>query len=134
MTRALAVFVMVATMFLAACSPAEEPLIGGDKDEHGCLIAAGYSWCEAKQKCLRTWEEPCETNTDYTDYCDDEDVAGVYACGEYVQVVSSLLGGGSTYYYWADGSSINCPVVGPDYVSEECRSLAGLECGEDLCS
>ncbi|OGZ33642.1 MAG: hypothetical protein A2Y98_01780 [Candidatus Portnoybacteria bacterium RBG_19FT_COMBO_36_7] len=34
-------------------------LIGGQKDEHGCLIAAGYSWCEAKQKCLRTWEEPC---------------------------------------------------------------------------
>jgi hypothetical protein len=34
-------------------------LIGGDKDEHGCLIAAGYSWCEQKQKCLRVWEEPC---------------------------------------------------------------------------
>ena len=34
-------------------------LIGGDKDEHGCLIAAGYSWCEPKQKCLRTWEEEC---------------------------------------------------------------------------
>ena len=34
-------------------------LIGGDKDEHGCLIAAGYSWCEAKQKCLRLWEEVC---------------------------------------------------------------------------
>jgi len=33
--------------------------IGGDKDEHGCLPAAGYSWCEEKQKCLRTWEESC---------------------------------------------------------------------------
>jgi len=38
-------------------------LIGGDKDSHGCLIAAGYSWCEAKQKCLRTWEETCDINT-----------------------------------------------------------------------
>lgn len=38
-------------------------LIGGDKDGHGCLIAAGYSWCEAKQKCLRVWEEPCATTT-----------------------------------------------------------------------
>ncbi len=36
-----------------------QQLIGGDTDSHGCLIAAGYSWCEAKQKCLRTWEEPC---------------------------------------------------------------------------
>ncbi|MCR4368522.1 MAG: hypothetical protein NUV67_01300 [archaeon] len=34
-------------------------IIGGDKDENGCLIAAGYSWCEIKQKCLREWEEPC---------------------------------------------------------------------------
>lgn len=38
-------------------------LIGGDKDSHGCLIAAGYSWCEPKQKCLRTWEEKCEANS-----------------------------------------------------------------------
>lgn len=36
-------------------------IIGGDKDEHGCLIAAGYSWCEEKQKCLRTWEESCDS-------------------------------------------------------------------------
>ena len=34
-------------------------LIGGQKDAHGCLIPAGYSWCEAKQKCLRPWEETC---------------------------------------------------------------------------
>ncbi len=34
--------------------------IGGDKDAGGCLIGAGYSWCEAKQKCLRVWEEKCE--------------------------------------------------------------------------
>lgn len=34
--------------------------IGGDRDEYGCLVAAGYSWCEEKQKCLREWEEPCE--------------------------------------------------------------------------
>ena len=45
-----------------------EQLIGGDKDSHDCLIAADYSWCEVKQKCLRTWEEKCEvaTTTDQT--------------------------------------------------------------------
>ena len=36
-----------------------QQLIGGQKDSHGCLIAAGYSWCQAKDKCLRPWEEPC---------------------------------------------------------------------------
>lgn len=39
-------------------SPTMQPL-GGDKDEHGCIGSAGYIWCEAKQKCLRTWEESC---------------------------------------------------------------------------
>jgi hypothetical protein len=34
--------------------------IGGDEDEHGCLVAAGYSWCEMKNKCLRIWEEKCD--------------------------------------------------------------------------
>ena len=37
-------------------------VIGGDKDEHGCLISAGYSWCEEKKKCLRTWEEECSSS------------------------------------------------------------------------
>ena len=37
----------------------DEELIGGDQDEHGCYLMAGYRWCESKQKCLRTWEEDC---------------------------------------------------------------------------
>jgi hypothetical protein len=45
----------------------QQPLLGGDRDEHGCIGSAGYSWCEAKQKCLRIWEEKCEaTTTDVT--------------------------------------------------------------------
>jgi hypothetical protein len=36
-------------------------IVGGDKDEHGCIGSAGYSWCETKQKCLRVWEEECYT-------------------------------------------------------------------------
>jgi len=35
------------------------PLVGGDKDAHGCIGSAGYMWCEAKTKCLRIWEEAC---------------------------------------------------------------------------
>ena len=34
-------------------------LVGGDKDEHGCIPSAGYSWCAPKNKCLRIWEENC---------------------------------------------------------------------------
>ncbi len=43
----------------AVVCPKQKPIVGGDKDEHGCIGSAGYSWCDAKQKCLRTWEENC---------------------------------------------------------------------------
>lgn len=33
--------------------------VGCDKDEHGCIGSAGYSWCEPLQKCIRVWEETC---------------------------------------------------------------------------
>jgi hypothetical protein len=36
-----------------------QPLVGNDKDIHGCIGSAGYSWCEPKNKCLRIWEELC---------------------------------------------------------------------------
>ncbi len=36
-------------------------LVGGDKDIHGCIGSAGYTWCAGKNKCVRPWEEPCPT-------------------------------------------------------------------------
>lgn len=39
--------------------PVNSPLVGGDRDAHGCIGSAGYSWCDVKQKCLRPWEEIC---------------------------------------------------------------------------
>lgn len=36
------------------------PLLGGDRDEHGCIPSAGYIWCEELQECIRPWETPCE--------------------------------------------------------------------------
>ena len=38
-------------------------LVGNDSDEHGCIGSAGYIWCEAKQKCLRTFEETCANSS-----------------------------------------------------------------------
>lgn len=42
--------------------------IGGDRDEHGCLTPAGYSWDATSQSCKRPWEkdnnnEPRATTT-----------------------------------------------------------------------
>lgn len=56
----LAVIVILAGFLIISSSNKTEPeLIGGDTDEGGCLIGAGYSWCPTKQKCLRVWEEGC---------------------------------------------------------------------------
>ena len=42
-------------------------VLGGDGNEdkvHGCLSSGGYSWCEARQKCIQDWvgspDGPCD--------------------------------------------------------------------------
>lgn len=35
--------------------PAPRP-IGGDRDAHGCLAPAGYTWCARERACVRPWE------------------------------------------------------------------------------
>jgi len=37
--------------------------IGGDRDVHGCIPSAGYSWNETKKACTRAWEDRAEANT-----------------------------------------------------------------------
>ena len=76
----LLTFIVFISFFLDGCalvditkttspSPAVQPaasdeqMVGGDRDEHGCIGSAGYTWCEPKQKCLREWEEPCTQQT-----------------------------------------------------------------------
>lgn len=44
----------------------EPQLIGNDKDEHGCIPSAGYLWSDAKQACVRPWEENQATSSDST--------------------------------------------------------------------
>lgn len=31
--------------------------IGGKKNEHGCLVSAGYNWSKLKNNCIRPFEE-----------------------------------------------------------------------------
>jgi putative lipoprotein len=39
---------------VGAPPPASTP--GADRDEHGCIGSAGYSWCAKEGKCVRPWE------------------------------------------------------------------------------
>ena len=40
---------------LCNCYCEYETSIGGERDEHGCLGAAGYSWNETELSCVREW-------------------------------------------------------------------------------
>ena len=63
-------------------------------------------------------------------YCGDE--KDVYVCGENIKVVSMVPGAGATYYK-ADGTELQCPVVAPDSMSDECKQLLlGDDC-EEIC-
>lgn len=37
-------------------APPASPMPGSDRDSHGCIPSAGYSWCEQTQQCERPWE------------------------------------------------------------------------------
>jgi putative lipoprotein len=39
---------------VGAQRPASAP--GADRDDHGCIRSAGYSWCAREAKCVRPWE------------------------------------------------------------------------------
>jgi hypothetical protein len=30
--------------------------MGADRDAHGCIPSAGYSWCQRTNQCERPWE------------------------------------------------------------------------------
>jgi len=64
--------ILIIGILLVGCTAAEKAqtsdksqgqLVGNDRDAHGCIGSAGYSWCEAKQTCLRPWEEKCVAST-----------------------------------------------------------------------
>jgi len=42
--------------------PRSVGLIGGQTDNGGCLVGAGYSFCAALGRCVRPWETPCPSS------------------------------------------------------------------------
>jgi len=54
------IFLYVKTPGEISETSVEQKSLDAERDEHGCLLAEGFSWCEAKQICLRAEVEPCE--------------------------------------------------------------------------
>ena len=52
--------IFLAAVLAAACSAAPDnaaPAVGADRDAHGCIGSAGYTWSAVRQECIRLWEE-----------------------------------------------------------------------------
>ncbi|WP_241018211.1 hypothetical protein [Paraburkholderia sp. Tr-20389] len=41
---------------VSSASDTPTDVVGADRDAHGCIGSAGYSWCEHTQRCERPWE------------------------------------------------------------------------------
>ena len=49
----------VVALAFAACNngtPQQETMVGGDRDEHGCIGSAGYSWSALREECIQVFE------------------------------------------------------------------------------
>lgn len=91
-------------------APAPQPLLGNDRDARGCIGSAGYSWCEAKQKCLRSWEEQCEPATNTVLSLNEAQVIAEKAC---LKVGDSLETGiyNATTQTWSFVIAYNLPLL-----------------------
>lgn len=56
MRRALLVALALCCAADSARAASGAPLVGGDRDAHGCIGSAGYQWCAREKSCVRSWE------------------------------------------------------------------------------
>ena len=68
--NALALILTVLAVIVVQAAPTQHVMkdkpgaIGGQRDKHGCLVAAGYTWCQPLKQCIRPWETECNSLAD----------------------------------------------------------------------
>jgi hypothetical protein len=57
---------LILVMALAACGKqtVNVTMVGADRDAHGCIGSAGYSWCEKTAQCEHPWELALKENVE----------------------------------------------------------------------
>jgi hypothetical protein len=106
-------------------SGGQDIIVGNDTDAHGCIGSAGYSWCEAKQKCLRVWEEPCNSMPALGCNAMTEEEA--------LDIARNSVCGDNFKCSCPQGYVLDNDVCNPDcyYATPQC-SAPSIQCGEFL--
>lgn len=73
-------------------------MVGNDSDEHGCKASAGYSYCEAKNKCIRPFEEACEGALKGSEVMQIAEAG----CGSTGNLTGSISYNPNSKTYWVD--------------------------------
>lgn len=56
------IFILSLCVFCIACAAHKESLPGADRDGHGCVASAGYTYVSVLGRCARLWEEGVRLN------------------------------------------------------------------------
>lgn len=128
-------------MFHSGISAANNFLVGSDRDGHGCIPSAGYSWCQTLKKCHRPWETRCEVIVGGDNYAietpllgDDRDQHGCHRSAGYSWCDASkschksweTACGDSENYGINNGNTIEEPLLGDDRDEHGCHRSAGF--------
>nr|WP_121271471.1 hypothetical protein [Pedobacter schmidteae] len=91
-------------------------VVGGDKDAHGCLSSAGYTWSVLKNDCIRVWEtgirlDQIEKNEGHTSMAsviiaDDGKRAELFIANEKASVLLDQQSGADVGSYSANGYTL----------------------------
>jgi hypothetical protein len=55
-------YVLISVLMIISCSSTRGKgmMTGNDRDEHGCIGSAGYTWSEVRKDCIRLFEDGME--------------------------------------------------------------------------
>jgi putative hemolysin len=56
----IAIIILALALFGCTQNNQDDTTPVSDTDVHGCVTTNGYTWCEAKQKCVQAWTENCK--------------------------------------------------------------------------
>jgi hypothetical protein len=79
------------------CGPKETlatttPIVGGDRDVHGCIPSAGYAWNETSKTCERPWETATSSAvTSSPTFCGKKHAQGLGAKNSFVLEIQKIL-------------------------------------------